>query len=80
MSAVIGCVEGSWSARYAHALRRLAKVIQPSVKRVAPTSENAPMKSAKDSFSHRSSHHSMVTRSPNHMWAISCRITLARPS
>ena len=29
------------------------------------------MKSAKDSLSQESSHHSMVTRSPNHMCAIS---------
>ncbi len=35
---------------------------------------------AKLSFSHRSSHHRMVTRSPNHMWAISWRIVSARPS
>ncbi len=80
MSAVIGWVEGSWSARYAQALRWLAKVIQPFSKRVASTSEKEPMKSAKDSLSHRSSHHSMVTRSPNHMCAISCRMTLARRS
>ncbi len=80
MSAVTGCVEGSWSARYAHALRLLAKVVQPLSKRVASTMEKVPMKSAKDSFSHRSSHHRMVTRSPNHMCAISCRTTLARRS
>ncbi len=80
MSAVIGWVDGNWSARYAQALRRLANVIQASLKRVAPTFTNVPMKSANDSFSHRSSHHSMVTRSPNHMCAISCRTTLARPS
>ena len=36
--------------------------------------------SANDSFSHRSSHHFMVTRSPNHMCAISCRMTMARTS
>jgi len=35
---------------------------------------------AKLSLSHRSSHHRMVTRSPNHMWAISWRIVSARPS
>ena len=35
---------------------------------------------ANDSFSHRSFHHSMVTRSPNHMWASSCRIVSARIS
>jgi hypothetical protein len=32
---------------------------------------------ANDSLSHRSSHHSMVTRSPNHMCASSCAITSA---
>lgn len=61
-------------------MRRLANVIQASVKRVAPTFANVPMKSAKDSFSHRSSHQTMVTRSPNHMCAISCRMTFARAS
>ncbi len=35
---------------------------------------------ANDSFSHRSFHHSMVTRSPNHMWASSWRMVSARPS
>ncbi|COW84385.1 Uncharacterised protein [Mycobacterium tuberculosis] len=35
---------------------------------------------AKDSFSHRSSHQVMVTRSPNHMWAISCSTVSARRS
>ncbi len=35
---------------------------------------------ANDSFSHRSSHHRMVTMSPNHMCAISCRIVSARVS
>ena len=36
--------------------------------------------SAKDSLSHRSFHHFMVTRLPNHMWASSCRIVSARRS
>ena len=35
------------------------------------------MNVAKASFSQMPSHHSMVTRSPNHMWAISCMTTLA---
>ncbi len=43
MSAVTGCVDGSWSARYAHALRLLANVTQPFRKRVASTSDSAPM-------------------------------------
>ena len=33
---------------------------------------------AKLSLSQRSFHHLIVTRLPNHMWAISCRITSAR--
>ncbi len=40
----------------------------------------ASAKVANDSFSHRSFHHSMVTRSPNHMCASSCRIVAARTS
>ncbi len=36
------------------------------------------MYSANDSFSQRSSHQRIVTRSPNHMWAISCATTPAR--
>lgn len=35
---------------------------------------------ANDSFSQRSFHHSIVTRSPNHMWASSCRMVSARTS
>ena len=35
---------------------------------------------AKDSFSHRSSHQRMVTRSPNHMWESSCSIVSLRYS
>ncbi len=79
MSATIGCVVGSWSCRYAQALRRFAKATHASVNLVASALVKAPMKSANDSFSHRSSHHFMVTRSPNHMWAISWRIVFARP-
>jgi hypothetical protein len=36
--------------------------------------------SAKDSFSQRSSHQRIVTRSPNHMWASSCSTVSARRS
>ena len=35
---------------------------------------------AKDSFSHRSSHHFIVTRLPNHMWDSSCKIVPRRKS
>ena len=35
------------------------------------------MNVAKASLSQMPSHHSMVTRSPNHMWAISWATTLA---
>src|SRR2546428_741593 len=34
---------------------------------------------ANDSLSHRSSHHFIVTRSPNHWWASSWAITLVSP-
>ena len=56
------------------------KVLQASVNRVAFELHQCEAHSANDSFSHRSSHQRMVTRSPNHMWAISCRIVLARCS
>ena len=36
--------------------------------------------SANDSLSHRSFHHFIVTRLPNHMWASSWRIVSARRS
>ena len=48
--------------------------------RVPSALDRAAQNSANDSFSHRSSHHFMVTRSPNHMCAISCRMTVARSS
>src|SRR6266550_2419559 len=69
---------GSW--RRAPALYWLAKVTQPFLKRVASTWASTDMKVAKLSFSQRSSHQRMVTRSPNHMWAISWRMALARSS
>ena len=36
----------------------------------------SPIQSANDSLSQRSSHHSIVTRSPNHMCASSCAVTI----
>ena len=80
MSAAIGCVEGSWSCRYAHAFQAWANVVQACGQRVASACATVPAQVAKDSFSHRSSHQRMVTRSPNHMCAISCRIVSARAS
>ena len=80
MSATIGCVVGNWSWRYAHSLRASANVTHASVYSVACTDAYAPMNSAKDSFNHKSSHHRMVTRSPNHMWDISCNSVFARPA
>jgi hypothetical protein len=59
-------------------LRLAVKSAQVSVKRVARSTVKKPISSANDSLSHRSSHHRMVTRSPNHMWLISCAITIAR--
>ena len=39
--------------------------------------QRTSMKVAKASFSQMPSHHSIVTRSPNHMWAISWATTVA---
>src|SRR5438093_1939136 len=80
MSAVMGCVVGSWSWWYAHVFSLLAKVVQVLVNRVAFTNASTDTNDAKLSFSHRSSHHRMVTRSPNHICAISCRMVSARRS
>src|SRR6476620_2229262 len=80
MSAAIGCVEGSWSWTYAHDFSALANVVQAELSSVADTCATADAQVANDSFSHRSSHQRMVTRSPNHMWAISCRIVSQRRS
>ena len=45
---------------------------------VASSTVSVPSSSANDSFSQRSSHQRIVTRSPNHMCAISCATTVAR--
>src|SRR5215469_14479716 len=79
-SAAMGCVDGCWSARYPAALVPPQNVVQEPVNLVASAAAWNPHISANDSFSHRSSHHFMVTRSPNHMCAISCKITIARIS
>ena len=55
-------------------------VVQASVHSVASAVAIVDAHSAKDSFSQRSFHHFMVTRSPNHMWASSCRIVTTRRS
>ncbi|SHW23211.1 Uncharacterised protein [Mycobacteroides abscessus subsp. abscessus] len=47
---------------------------------VASAWHSTEAKVANDSLSHRSSHQRMVTRSPNHMWAISCSTVSARRS
>ena len=80
MSAAIGWVDGSWSCRYAQILRELQKLVHDSVYWVAAADEWWAAHSAKDSLSQRSSHQRIVTRSPNHMCAISWRIVFARPS
>src|SRR5438046_5049250 len=80
MSAVIGWVVGSWSWWYAHVFSLLANVVHALVNRVALTMASTDTNEAKLSFSHRSSHHRMVTRSPNHMCAISWRMVSARRS
>src|SRR6266550_5395984 len=78
-SAAMGWVVGSWSCRRAPALYWLAKVTHPFLKRVASTWASTDIKVAKLSFSQRSSHQRIVTRSPNHMWAISWRVAVADP-
>src|SRR3954447_23084708 len=80
MSATIGWVDGSWSCRYAQFFSSDENVVQALVHRVDSAVASVDMYSANDSLSHRSSHHRMVTRSPNHMWASSCRIVTARRS
>ena len=75
----MGWVVGSWSCLRPQSLRTM-KPVHPSVYGVFSASARWLMNSAKDSLSHRSFHHFMVTRSPNHMWASSWRIVLARDS
>src|SRR6516162_8174700 len=77
-SAAIGWVEGSWSWRYAQAFSSCANEVQAPRQRVASAWACCDAQVANDSFSHRSSHQRMVTRSPNHMCAISCKIVVAR--
>src|SRR5699024_10781048 len=55
-----------------------AKFVQASTYWVACAEASAPMYSANDSLSHKSSHHCGVTKSPNHMCDISCKIVLVR--
>ena len=79
-SVVMACVVGSWSCWYAHVFSPSAKDTHPSRKRVASARARVETYVANDSFSHTSSHHRIVTRSPNHMWASSCRTVSARRS
>src|ERR1700694_1451034 len=80
ISAAIGCVDGSWSCRYAQVFSTLANVVHADVQRVASTWHSTETNVANDSLSHRSSHHRIVTRSPNHMCASSWRMVSARRS
>src|SRR5215475_3772823 len=77
-SAATGWVVGSWACRYPQVLRVLQNVVEVWLNRVPSALDRAALNSANDSLSHRSSHHRMVTRSPNHMCAISWAITSAR--
>ena len=56
MSAATGCVDGSWSWRYAHDFSALANVVHASVNSVASAWHSTEAKVANDSLSHRSSH------------------------
>ena len=80
MSAATGWVDGSWSWRYAQLFSTFAKVVHASVYSVACAWQSTLANVANDSLSHRSSHQRMVTRSPNHMCAISCSTVSARRS
>src|SRR5690554_491527 len=80
MVATTGCVDGSWSWRYAQLFSIAWNVVQTSVHSVASATAIVEAHSANDSFSQRSFHHFMVTRSPNHMWASSCRMVTTRRS
>src|SRR5919198_5685954 len=80
MSAVMGWVDGSWSCWYAQVFSLLQNVVQALVNRVPFTMQSTEANVAKVSLSQRSSHHRMVTRSPNHMCAISCSTVSARRS
>ena len=80
MSVAIGWVDGSWSCRYAQDFSTLANVVHACVYSVASAWHSTEANVANDSLSHRSSHHCMVTRSPNHMCAISCSTVSARRS
>ena len=80
MSAATGWVEGSWSCRYAQDFSMLANVVHACGYSVASACASTLAKVANDSFSHRSSHQRMVTRSPNHMCAISCSTVSQRRS
>src|SRR3954452_22807372 len=81
MSAAMGGVEGGWSCRYAQFFRALQNVVQaPLYFSVATTWAQWLAHSANDSFSQRSSHQVIVTRSPNHMCASSCSTVFARLS
>ncbi len=58
----------------------MLNVVQDWVNSVFCAAASVDMNSANDSFSHRSFHQRMVTRSPNHMWASSCSTVTARRS
>src|SRR5215469_8358809 len=78
-SAAIGWVDGNWSWLYPPALRAANDVQAPENLVASAVAMNAAS-SANDSFSHRSFHHFMVTRSPNHWCAISWSRIIARDS
>src|SRR6188768_3960828 len=80
MVATIGCVDGSWSWRYAQLFSMALNVVHAPVHSVASAVAIVEAHSAKDSLSQRSFHHFIVTRSPNHMCASSCRIVTTRRS
>ena len=62
------------------AARDTPKVVHRFHSGFQASTASSSMKVAKASLSQMPFHHSMVTRSPNHMWAISCATTSATRS
>ena len=77
-STEIGCVEASESRLNAPALSA-TKSRQYRHSGLSAAVAFSPTKLANDSFSQRSVHQRIVTRSPHHMWVSSCAAVLKIP-
>src|SRR5207248_8832033 len=74
----IGCVDASASRLKALVLSA-TKSRQYSHSGLSAAVHFSPTNDANDSFSQRSVHQRMVTRSPHHMWVSSCAAVLNTP-